>query len=555
MNLQLSNLLQNQNRISVSGQQQTAGVNTTPVSGNKTLSDFAPGSSLTGQVVETKDGNVTIQLADSSLISASLKDGILLEAGSQVTFLVNSNHNNQIILSPLFTNLDASPNVENALKAADIPITQQTTGMVSDMMEQGMGIDKDSLLAMYKEVNAHPEIDSSMVVKLTQMHLEVNELNASQMETYENFNHQLSGSIAEIADNLQQVFANTEGVSEENLVRLFQGMVDTLTESTETVNSENVQTEQAVPSEVTAENAGELTKGQNISEFLSKNELQSLGNLFREAGGEESAAVSIEKGTVSAKETLQILNRLLQEPTVIKENGTDTATLANENVLQKEQTDISLFKELQSNPAVGKLFREVLQNNWLMEPKEVAGKDKVEAFYEQLKSQTGKLADLAESVLGKDATLTQNVDRLSNQIDFLNQLNQTFTYVQIPLKMSGQDANGDLYVYTNKKSLSSKNGSVSAFLHLDMDHLGSVDVYVTMEKQRVSTNFKVQDDATLDLIESNIDLLNERLQKRGYQLHTTVAKQDEETTVLEEMQKQMGQNSMPIAQFSFDARA
>ena len=121
--------------------------------------------------------------------------------------------------------------------------------------------------------------------------------------------------------------------------------------------------------------------------------------------------------------------------------------------------------------------------------------------------------------------------------------------------MSNQNANGDLYVYTNKKNLAAKNGSVSAFLHLDMDHLGSVDVYVAMEKQRVSTNFKVRDDAVLDLIEANIDLLNERLEKRGYKLHPTVEITEKEVSVVEEMQKQMGQNTMPIAQFSFDARA
>ena len=76
-----------------------------------------------------------------------------------------------------------------------------------------------------------------------------------------------------------------------------------------------------------------------------------------------------------------------------------------------------------------------------------------------------------------------------------------------------------------------------------------------MEKQRVSTNFKVRDDAVLDLIEANIDLLNERLEKRGYKLHPTVEITEKEVSVVEEMQKQMGQNTMPIAQFSFDARA
>lgn len=567
MNFQLSNLFQNQNsmsgvganvggagtRVPVTGQQTTGNLQNVTM-GGRPVSDFAPGSSLTGQVVETKDGTVTIQLADSSMVSASLKGGILLEAGSQVTFLVNSNHDNQIILSPLFTNLDASPNVENALKAADIPMNPQTMEMVGHMMEQGMSIDKDSLLAMYKEVANHPEIDSGMVVRLTQMHLAVNELNASQLESYENLNHQLSGSIMEIADSLQQAFASMESKNADGMLRLFDGLMDILQPSgameKETLMAGTMEnaiqgagTDQSTMQETLSRSAN----GQGISELLNPKEFQGLIDGLKNAGGDEAVINAVAKGDISSKDALRLINDLIQ--------GKASVTVKGESIIIQEQGTPAVWKELMSNPAVGKLLKDVLQRNWLLEPLEVADKEKVDAFFEQLRSQTGKLSDLTSSILGKDAAVSQSVNQLSRNIDFLNQLNQTFTYVQIPLKMSKQNANGDLYVYTNKKNLASKSGSVSAFLHLDMDHLGSVDVYVTMEKQRVSTNFKVQDDATLDLIEENIDLLNERLQKRGYQLHAAVVKQEEETSVVEEMQKQMGQNSMPIAQYSFDARA
>lgn len=561
MSFQLSNLFQNQNSMSGVGGNTTgvgsygsvtgAQVSTTGQGAGvegKPLSDFAPGSSLTGQVIEAKDGTVTIQLADSSLVSASLRGGISLEAGSQVTFLVNSNHNNQIILSPLFTNLGASPNIENALKAAELPVNGQTAGMVASMMEQGMSIDKDSLLAMYKQVVNHPEIDGSMVVKLARMNLAVNELNASQLQNYENLNHQLSGSIMEITDGLQQAFAAMESKNTESMLRLLDGIMDLLQASdnglSEGLLDGNAQvvvkndageilTNLPIGDEAAVQNVNE----QSISELLSGKELQGLAEELQSAGVDEAVVDTMAKGELTAKEALQLVNNMIQgKPSVLQE--------ADSNI-----------QRLLSDPAVGKLLKNVLQKNWLMEPEDVADKEKVDAFYDQLKSQTGKLADLTSSVLGKDAGLTQSANRLSQNIDFLNQLNQTFTYVQIPLKMSGQNANGDLYVYTNKKNLASKSGSVSAFLHLDMDHLGSVDVYVTMENQKVSTNFKVQDDATLDLIEANIDLLNERLKKRGYDLHATVAKQEEETSVVEEMQKQMGQSSLPIAQYSFDARA
>lgn len=588
MSFQISDLFQNHNRLSGTGTQNTGVDGRVPVSnqavsganqgenaGGKVLANLPPGSSFSGQVVMAEDGTVTIKLADATLLSATLKGGISLAAGSQVTFLVNSNSNNQMTLSPLFTNLGAGLNVENALKDAGLPIDAQTSQMVSDMMEHGMSVDRDSLLTMYRQIVDNPQVDGGMAVRLAQMNLAVNELNASQLQAYDNMNHQLSGGITEIAENLQQVFSSAGEGNTENMVKLFEGIVDLLQESGKmpegmeegtlngAVRLSGEEMKNAVLQETVAgngENAGSIngentgsingealaagTNEQPISGLLSDKELQALTDILKNAGGDKGIIDEIAKGEISSKDALRLINDAMQGKGM---------TQNEQQILFKDNTDV--WKELLPNAAVGKLLQNALEKNWLMKPEDVADKEKVEEFYEQLKSQTGKLADMASTALGKDSGLYQNVNRLSQNIDFMNQLNQTFAYVQVPLKLSNQNANGDLYVYTNKKNLSAKDGSVSAFLHLDMDHLGSVDVYVAMEKQRVSTNFKVRDDSVLDLIEANIDLLNERLEKRGYKLRPTVEVTEKEVSVVEEMQKQMGQNTMPIAQFSFDARA
>lgn len=557
MSFQLSGLFHNYNSIS-SGSSVSQGISgREPAAGSKQLSDFAPGSSLTGQVVESKDDTVTIQLSDSTLISAGLKGGISLEAGSLVTFLVNSNQNNQVTLSPLFTNLGAAPNVENALNAAGLPVNDVTSGMVSQMIDQGMGIDKDSLLAMYKQVMSNPQIGSSMVVKLMQMNLAVNELNASQMTAYENLTHQLAGSVEEIAKELAQIFSEgsmkggVDGANQKLL--LFQGLLELFSGNGKQIEalaakqaeasdgqpiaddvfwqsrSGSNQTQTAQGADILADPFADALQKSSIAQILSGEELNTFAAALHENGAGETIVKAFTDGQISAKEALGLFDQFLKE--------------------------VPSGKQILSEAAIGKLLERILQDNWLLSPKEAADKETVAAFYEKLKDQTGKLAELTSSVLGKDAALYQNVSRLSSNIDFMNQLNQTFTYVQIPLKLSGQNANGDLYVYTNKKHLSKKDGSVSAFLHLDMDHLGSVDVYVSMEGEKVSTNFKVADDAVLDLIEANIELLNERLQKRGYSLRAAIEKSTQETDVLSQMRKDMGQPAVPIAHYSFDAKA
>ena len=141
----------------------------------------------------------------------------------------------------------------------------------------------------------------------------------------------------------------------------------------------------------------------------------------------------------------------------------------------------------------------------------------------------------------------------------MNDLNHMFQYVQLPLKMNGQNTHGDLYVYSNKKKAMQDDGTVSAILHLDMEHLGPVDVYVKMRDNHVKTNFYLADDEMIDLIMSHIDVLNDRLTKRGYQMEAKMHLQEEgmeeeDAPVREMLKGNLGRMSL-LSHSSFDALA
>ena len=178
----------------------------------------------------------------------------------------------------------------------------------------------------------------------------------------------------------------------------------------------------------------------------------------------------------------------------------------------------------------------------------------MDKLYERLNSQMNRLNAVLSQAGKADTPLAKAISNVTGNIDFMNQLNQMFTYVQLPLKMQSQNANGELFVYTNKKSLAKKDGSVSALLHLDMEHLGSLDVYVTLVNQKVSTKFYLKDDSALDLIAENIHILNERLEDRGYSMSAEFVSRDEKVNVMEEILKQ-DKNISVLAGYSFDARA
>ncbi|MBR4832309.1 MAG: flagellar hook-length control protein FliK [Butyrivibrio sp.] len=214
------------------------------------------------------------------------------------------------------------------------------------------------------------------------------------------------------------------------------------------------------------------------------------------------------------------------------------------------------IKTLFSNNEYNKILKDAISSEWLLKPDDVQKKENIDNLYQRLNSQMKGLSQAIANTVGAESKLGQVAGNIQNNLDFINQLNQMFQYVQLPLRMAGQNVHGDLYVYRNKHKKISEDGSVSAVLHLDMEHLGPVDVYVKMLNNKVSTNFYVADDAVLDLINDNIYILNERLEKRGYSMQVKMMLHDDITegdAAVDEMLS-VSRNTL-ISTSSFDARA
>ena len=121
--------------------------------------------------------------------------------------------------------------------------------------------------------------------------------------------------------------------------------------------------------------------------------------------------------------------------------------------------------------------------------------------------------------------------------------------------MNENAANGDLYVYKRKNSKTGEDGKLTALLHLSMPTLGNMDIFLTLEEQKLSTRFCLEKEEMIDFIEANIEQLNARLIKKGYHVQTTVTagKKEEEQSVIDTILST--EPSIPvITSQSFDAR-
>ena len=507
--------------------------------GMEEIASKQPGQSVTGEVIEKNGSDILLAIGKNQMLRAQLDAGIPASGA-------------KVILSPLYANTGNDPNVSKALQMAGIPENALTGKMVQTMMQEGMSIDRDSLSRMLRVVSANPEANVETVVQLSRLEIPVTENTLFQMEAYKNLEHQITDGIFEIADALQNTAAVMINDGDaEGAVSLYREILSLLSEGEsvqpqaegEAQISVGLPSEEALPlkeSGLQTEEGQELQGQQQI-----ESRLQTEGQQRAESGlqteGQQKAESSIQADGGTPLKTIGVLLERLEK-----------ALLSDEIAPHQRESISRLFS--------GKEFQQAIKNEmikqWLLTPEDVGKEHKAEELYEKLNSQLSRFRQTLNQSVGADTSLARAVSNLSGNIDFMNQMNQMFTYIQLPLKLQSQEANGELYVYTNKKNLAKKDGEVSALLHLDMEHLGSVDVYVSMKDTKVSTQFRLKDDSALDLIAGHIDLLNERLNKRGYTMNASFVKKGEEETgsVMEEILKQ-DKNISILSGYSFDARA
>ncbi len=553
-----------------------------------------PGQTLQGTVVGRNGNSVQIELAQDFTINAKVDKSVSLALGQMMSFEVKANSSSFMSLAPLYTNTANTATILRALAAAGLPETTENMEMVAKMMEEGMPIDKESILNMSRQLLEFPGQDPTSIIQMTRLELPVTAENIEQFEQYKNATHQILSSVDTITEELPQVFqqlvqegqadkalafyeavlaAFSEDSGAEDGTVTLQGNTADMLQAGETAaneaelggnpesvaeNSQGQNGEVPVAAEQTPlpETAGQENKitgdlATTLEEMmpdeetgrestLTQGQWERLGDALRELGLHEQTAAQIKNGELDSKEILQLVRQFVQKAG------------------QSDASDQALHKFLG-----GREFQELLKQEigrqWTIEPKDVADKKQVEQLYERIREQTARLSQALDTAGKSDAPAARSVQNLQNNVDFMNQMNHLYTYVQLPLKMLGNNAHGDLYVYTNKKNLAAKDGQVSALLHLDMEHLGPLDVYVTMKDKQVSTNFTVMDDSILDLIEKHIHILNKRLEDRGYslkaQMHVKEENaEEEETSVMQTLLHQQ-KNISVLSRTSFDMRA
>ena len=315
----------------------------------------------------------------------------------------------------------------------------------------------------------------------------------------------------------------------------------------------------------------EGTGGQAIGEVLSDQQFSSLGRLlqnipslvestklFPEAMEQDIFIDTLEDESVAQNlMTEDAAWKAVDGKTALDKNLTVSDFLRTVSQILSENNGMASqsIQKLFGSDAYKSLLRNVMEQQWLIQPEALKQEKKISQLYEKLEQQMRQVEDALKEAGVTKTRFPETAAEVRGNIEFMNQLNQAYTYVQVPLKMSGQNANGELYVYTNKKNLRDPDAELSAFLHLDLEHLGSTDVSVKMQHRNVKTNFYMADDASYDLVEKYLPVLEQKLKDKGYQCTITMTKEEKKVSFGDDfLRKDMPQTGT-LHRYSFDVRA
>ena len=548
--------------------QRPTGTNTDQKSsaGYRFLQSLEKGSVFEGTILEIKNGQVTIGLANGDLLHARLDMELSLIQGGSLFFQVKAADENQIALKPFPQETSNNPTLIKALQFAGVEVNSKNLAMVSLMMEEQLPIDKNSVLAMAKAVMDSPQADMRSLIQMVKYQIPVSEKNVAHYEELKD--HQWN-----MVRNLNTVMSETS-----NLVSHFLEGTNQTQNNRQLVDFLNLFAGESVLEEADAQSplmrivagdtlvAGEpmdlpaqtTSKTENsllnypVDDQASSQELPKNNQTIPDASKEnfplqnqsldvrkdaavildENQASQIQSQSTPGKEVLSLeknLNEILSgwKHTTKTEAAQDPKTFAKvvqdlTMALSKEgYGEASVFDQL-TGPTK-KLFREfvnqLLERTMTTTPEAL---EKTPEFFDKLMNQLNYLEKMASEAGKSGTSLLQSTGDLKSQIQFLSDFNQVYHYIQIPLKLKQQTTAGELYVYTHQRNLNHQKKDLSAHLHLEMEHLGSTDVYVKLEEKKVSTHFYLENEQSFDLIMDHLDLLTERLNKKGYQVNIQV---------------------------------
>lgn len=564
------------------------------------------GETLKGVVSDIHGNRITISMDDGSSFSGTLPEASQYSIGQKAAFQITSLEGGTIYMKAVSQAylLGMEDTVEQALEEAGLPKSPRNLEVVRSLLENQQSISKQNIMDSLKLCARYPQADVNTVISMKRLGMPMDPATVAQFDNYQNQSHQLLYRMNALTESVNDLLL---GLVKENpsIARYAAGEVLNIAlDSIPSLEEFNLAAQrQAANAEGVTGTDGVLSPetGDEISS-TANGELPSAANDKVPPGADPSSNRAAEGGNSPFARMRQLLTNMADRTAGAKASGEPSASFIPEQsghilsaaerselagIMEKFSADkenLSLLRDgtltareilttiknalpslsdedlqaLLNTRGFGKLTKGQFLSGWTLSPEGLKEENGIERLYGKMQEQLNELTSLnrmfatrpaGESIVNTTADMQQNME-------FMKMLNEQFTYLQLPMKLSQQNAHGDLYVMTRKNALKKSKDNLKVLLHLEMDSLGVLDIHITKEHTNISTTFFVEKEAARKLMEKNADLLKEAINKQGYSFTSEFTAKEKDIDLVHDFMEQDSPAPVgTVTRYNFDLRA
>lgn len=578
----------NQNQ---SGSMNTASAKRTFRSGGGTIT-VREGETLKGVVSDIHGNEITISMEDGSSFTGKLPEASQYSIGQKAAFQITGLDGGTIYMKAISQAylLGIEDTIEQALEEAGLPKSPRNLEIVRSLLLNQQSISRENIAESLQLCAKYPNADVNSVITMKRLGMPMDMATVTQFDQYNKQTHQLLTRMDALADSINELLTE---LAKENpsIARYATGEVlDMVLQSLPSLEEQNLTATQLqanlsaapgaegadlLPGEENQEIPPEATEdtqaaGQTATSPFArmKQLLNGITDRASSPAGAEAKPTEFipeQTGHLLTAEERSALSDLLGKYTENKEvlTALEKGDLTARELLTNIKDTLTTLPDEELHRLVSqKEFQKVIKgqflSGWTLSPDGLKEEGSIDTLYNRMQQQFSDLTNLSRMFATRNSgeQIINTTSDLQQNLAFMKMLNEQFAYMQLPLKLSQQNAHGDLYVMTRKNALKKSKDNLKVLLHLEMDSLGTLDIHITKDHTSISTQFYTTKETARKLLEKNVELLKDAINEQGYSFTSEfLAKEKDIDLVHDFIEKDSPAPPAAVKRYNFDLRA
>jgi len=520
----------------------------------------AKGQIIRGEIVDIKKQSVFVELEDGQNVEAKMLEKFNFVIGDRLKFLVKESNQELLLLSPQLDEDAEELRIADILKTANLKNTPENIELVKKLIEHNMPINKRTLTDMTMYMKRFPEAKIDHLIFLAKNDIIIAKESLRYVDALLSNKTNVSENISTFNKNVADIVDRKSGML----------VVDTILKENEAATSVFSKVKNFF---LQPEEQVEILRSKldfPMAKLMTSEEAKALldetsnlgGAVTREQEGKiyNNLEVNMKEIDFGAKEQLRPLPDDISQP--LQTNKTPLNTFINEN----SKAFSELFESLEAlelpedvRSSANKLLaqrvtRSMLNNELMLKSEDFREVDQINRHYNKVYNRIMdvlnlEIQDTSDSV---QKVLKEAVD-IKSSVEIMNQLQQNYQFVHIPVLLNNQEVNSELYIMNKKKKASSKEDRITALIRLDLRNMGQLDIYVAKTGNNVDLTFYVENSETENQINAHTSKLAGKLAKEAFNVLGIGVLLRKETFKIDDFFN-AGENSN-AKRFTFDMRA